>query len=270
MAAYLGPPAPLAALLADPPCSLTVQAYRPRRQTEGSINVDGAGVAWWPAGEEAAPPLRYATALPPWSDPNLLPLAARLTGTVQLAAVRDATPGMPYGADATAPFTLDGVALAHNGRIGGFHGATGRELLARLPEELLATVGALTDSAVLFRTVLRHRRAGLRLAAALAAAALEVEKLCADLGVAATLTMLAAAADERPGAVTVAGVRLAHAAPAPTLFTLRAGGRWPGAALAASEPLDDDPGWTEVPDRHLVELGRDRTTLAPLDAKDPT
>ena len=38
----------------------------------------------------------------------------------------------------------------------------------------------------------------------------------------------------------------------------------------SAEPLDDRPGWREVPDRHLVELDRDRTTLTPLDAKDAT
>jgi glutamine amidotransferase len=45
------------------------------------------------------------------------------------------------------------------------------------------------------------------------------------------------------------------------LFT-RAGG---GVALAASEPLDDDPGWMEVPDRHLVELDADGASTRPLD-----
>jgi glutamine amidotransferase len=45
------------------------------------------------------------------------------------------------------------------------------------------------------------------------------------------------------------------------LFT-RAGG---GVALAASEPLDDEPGWVEVPDRHLVELDAGGTSTRPLD-----
>jgi glutamine amidotransferase len=36
-------------------------------------------------------------------------------------------------------------------------------------------------------------------------------------------------------------------------------------ALAASEPLDDDPGWMEVPDRHLVELDADGASTRPLE-----
>jgi glutamine amidotransferase len=32
----------------------------------------------------------------------------------------------------------------------------------------------------------------------------------------------------------------------------------------ASEPCDDDPGWAEVPDRHLVDVGGGTVTLTAL------
>jgi hypothetical protein len=94
MAAYAGPAAPLSRLLADPPWALEQQAWRATRggspgRTGGNlVNVDGTGVVWWPAGERRRPPLRYVTELPPWADPNLLGLAARLEGAMQLALVR--------------------------------------------------------------------------------------------------------------------------------------------------------------------------------------
>jgi glutamine amidotransferase len=250
MAAYLGPAAPLSALLGDPPHALAEQAWRPRLQQCGSVNVDGTGVAWWQAGETGREPLRYVTELPPWADPNLPGLARRLTGTVQLALVRSATPGLPYGAWSVGPFVHGRLAVAHNGRIGGFRGPVGRRLLERLPDGLHAELGALTDSAVLAAAVaaqLREREPD-DLAGALAAAVLECEKTCADAGETATLTALAADGER------VVGARAALGGPSHTLFTLAGGSALPGAVLAASEPLDDDLGWTEVPDRHLVEL----------------
>jgi glutamine amidotransferase len=81
------------------------------------------------------------------------------------------------------------------------------------------------------------------------------EKLCAGAGETATLTLLAADGER------IAGVRAALGRHSHPLFT-RTGG---GVALAASEPLDDDPGWVEVPDRHLVELDADGASTRPLD-----
>ena len=265
MAAYLGPPAPLAVLLSDPPHALTEQAWRPRLQHEGHVNVDGTGVAWWPEGEAGAAPLRYVTELPPWSDPNLPALARRLRGVMQLAAVRSATPGLPCGAGAVAPFVHGRLAVAHNGRVGGFHGPAGRRLVARLaerlPADLYAGLGTLTDAAVLALAVAGELRArpGGGLLAALAAAVQEAEAACAAAGEGAALTLLAADGQR------VAGVRSALGSPSPTLFT-REG---PGAVLAASEPLDSEPGWVEVPDRHLVELTAGGARHLPLDAEAP-
>ena len=62
--AYLGPPAPLAALLFDPPHSLVRQSWAPRdMRGGGTINADGFGVGLVPAGAAAA------GAIPPRSCP---------------------------------------------------------------------------------------------------------------------------------------------------------------------------------------------------------
>jgi glutamine amidotransferase len=259
MAGYIGPPAPLSVLLSDPPHSLSVQAWRPRLQHEGAINVDGTGVAWWPPGEPE--PIRYATERPPWSDPNLLHLAGRLRGAVQLAAVRSGTPGLPYGAGAVAPFAHGTLAGAHNGRLGGFRGPVGRRLLHDLPDDLYPAAGTLTDSVALFLTLVRHHRAQpeASLAEAVAAAVLNVAKACADAGEPATLTVLASDGSR------IVGVRTAVRAASPTLFTLSGAPAQPGAALVASEPLDDQAGWRAVPDHHLVELTAGGVALFPLD-----
>jgi len=261
MAGYVGPPAPLSLLLADTPHSLYQQAFRPRLLDESSVNVDGTGVVWWPPGERE--PIRYATELPPWSDANLLPLAARLRGGVQLAAVRSATPGLPYGPGAVAPFTHDGLAVAHNGRIENFRGPIGRRLLDALPDDLFHASGTITDSVALFLTVVHHHRIRPEkgLAGAVAAAVLDAAKLSADAGEWATLTVLASDGE------CVVGARTAVGAPSYTLFTLDGDPERPGAALVASEPLDDHAGWREVPDHHLVEVSRDQVRVVPLDTE---
>jgi glutamine amidotransferase len=271
MAAYAGPDAPLSVLLSDPPWALDEQAWRARAPRSAgalargapdpsggnTVNVDGTGVVWWPAAERDRPPLRYVTELPPWADPNLLALARRLSGAMQLALVRSATPGLPYGAWSVAPFVHDRLAVAHNGHVGGFRGAPGRRLLERLPDDLHAELAALTDSAALAALVAAElrERPERGLAAALGATVAAAEKICADAGQTATLTLLAADGQR------VAGVRLALGRASHALFTRTAG----GVTLAASEPLDDEPGWVEVPDRRLVELDADGASTRPLD-----
>ena len=48
--AYLGPPVTLRSLLTDPPSGLGTQAWAPRRQRHGTMNVDGFGVGWYADG----------------------------------------------------------------------------------------------------------------------------------------------------------------------------------------------------------------------------
>lgn len=100
-------PLPLSTLLYEPPHGLERQAKAPREQRAHALNVDGTGVAWW--AEDAPAALRYASDNPPWSDHNLPGLAPRLRSRAQIAAVRWATPGIPYGPDLTAPFTRSPV-----------------------------------------------------------------------------------------------------------------------------------------------------------------
>ena len=36
--------------------------------------------------------------------------------------------------------------------------------------------------------------------------------------------------------------------------------------VVASEPYDDEPGWVDVPDRHLLEATRDAVAVSPLES----
>jgi glutamine amidotransferase len=40
----------------------------------------------------------------------------------------------------------------------------------------------------------------------------------------------------------------------------------PEGVVVASEPYDDEPGWVDVPDRHLLEATRDAVAVTALEA----
>jgi gamma-glutamyl hercynylcysteine S-oxide hydrolase len=42
--------------------------------------------------------------------------------------------------------------------------------------------------------------------------------------------------------------------------------RTPGGVVVASEPYDDDPGWADVPDHHLVDVADGVVTVTELEA----
>ncbi len=245
-AAYAGPTLPVAALF-EAPHGLERQAWQPRRMISGHVNVDGTAFACWLDDGDPAP-VRYATAHPPWSDANLLPLARRLRGRMLVAAVRSATPGQPAGEDAAAPFVHGRLAFAHNGWIGDLDGAAGKRLSDMLPAAAQARVTVRTDSRLLFAllTALDDETPGRDAATLLEALAARVIEELRPAGTRAQLNLLVA------DGASIAALRCAIGEPANSLFALASGRRFAGGGLVASEPLDDDPGWREVPEGALV------------------
>lgn len=263
LAAYAGPPLPLSSLLYDAPHSLSRQAHSPREMFRGRVNVDGTGVAWWPESDDNPTPLRYVSEKPPWSDPNLPRLSARLVAGMALAAIRNASPGVPYGVANVAPFTHDTLACAHNGSIGRFRERTGRELTGRLPDHLYSALDAVSDSLVVFLTVARHLaddpRAGL--AAALMRATIEILDVCVAADAEATLNVVIG-----DGSRLVA-VRAARRTEGNNpLYVLEGGVRFPDGVVLASEPLDDDPAWRAIGDDSVLECSSDGVTTMRLEA----
>jgi glutamine amidotransferase len=115
--AWLGRPRSLAALVLEPPSSLLVQSYAPRRQAHGLLNADGWGVGFWPDAGAKGPPARWRSARPLWSDASFASVSPALSSGCVVAAVRSATVGMPPDETAAAPFLHDGWLVSHNGRV---------------------------------------------------------------------------------------------------------------------------------------------------------
>jgi glutamine amidotransferase len=223
--AWLGEPRSLAELVLDPPFSLLRQSYAPRRQRYGTINADGWGVGFYTPGRPG--PARWRSARPLWADPSFASVAPVLRSGCVLAAVRSATVGMPLEESAAAPFTDGRWLLSHNGRVD-------RSVLPPA-REAESTV----DSALLAALV--FGRGPSRLAAVVA----EV----GTLDPAARLNLLA-----------TDGTRLLATTWGDTLSLLAT----PSGTALASEPWDGSPGWTDIPDRSLVEVTPDGVAVTPL------
>lgn len=172
-------------------------------------------------------PRRWRSAAPLWGDASFASVAPALYSECIVAAVRSASAGMPIEPSASAPFTDGHWLLSHNG------------LVDRAALPLSAKAESTCDSAVL--------------------AALIFERGLDALG--DTIVEVAAAdPNARLNILAGNGSRLLATTWGDTLSALRCD----DGVVLASEPYDDDPGWQDVPDRHLVSvLGRD-IELIPL------
>ncbi|WP_035841268.1 ergothioneine biosynthesis protein EgtC [Kitasatospora azatica] len=241
--AYLGEPVSPAELLVEPDYGLYHQSWSPRLQRYGTVNVDGFGLGWYVDGDPQ--PARYRRAVPIWADENFTDLARVIRTRALLAAVRSATAGTTAEQTAAAPYTGDGWLFSHNGALTGWPAAAGELAALLAPAELLG-LEARCDSALVWALLLRRLRAGQEVTGALAATVTEVAR-CTD----ARLNLLVT--DGRVIAATTWG---------DTLFHRLELGR---SVLVASEPGDDGPGWTPVPDHSVLLATPDAVTVRPLD-----
>lgn len=228
--ACLGPPAAIGEAVCEPPYSLFRQSWAPREQRYGTVNADGFGVGWYADGDPV--PARYRRSGPIWADPSFADLARVVRTGALLAAVRSATDGTAAGEAAAAPFAAGPWLFSHNGAVTGWP-ATLEGLAAGLPARELLGIEARCDSALVWALVLHRLREGEPLGDALAGTVCEV----------------AADAGGRLNLLLTDGAGIAATAWGDTLYYHhRPGYR----VLVASEPHDDDPGWTRVPDRTLL------------------
>jgi glutamine amidotransferase len=237
--AYVGREVSLRSLLIDPPYGLYRQAWAPRMQRHGTVNADGFGIGWYASDDPV--PARYRRAVPIWGDSSLPDLARVTRSSAVLAAVRDATAGTALGEAAAAPFASGSWLFSHNGLLAGWPASAAR--LARV-EPLLA-LEAMTDSAFLWLLVLERLQAGMPAGVALAATIETVE---------------AAGGTGRFNFLLTDGRTIVATTAADTLWYRRAD----GGVTVASEPCDDEPGWTEVPDRQLLTAVPSQVTVRPL------
>lgn len=223
--AWLGEPRSLAELLLDPPSALLVQSYAPRRQRYGTVNADGWGVGFYSPGR--AEPARWRSARPLWGEPSFASVAPVLRSGCVVAAVRSATVGMPLEESAAAPFSDGRWLLSHNGRIDRAVLPPIRDAESTVDSALLAALVFARGTESMDRTVVEM----------------------GTLDPEARLNLLA-----------TDGTRLLATTWGDTLSVLAT----PTGTALASEPWDDDPAWTDVPDRSFLQVTPDGLTVVPL------
>jgi gamma-glutamyl hercynylcysteine S-oxide hydrolase len=234
--AYLGPPVTLADLVLHQPHSLVEQSWAPAdMRGVGTVNADGFGIGWL-AGDpvDGGVARRYRRDRPIWSDASLPDLAASISSGAILAAVRDATEGMPVTETACAPFMEGAWMFSHNGGIERWPDSVA-PLADALPPEVLMTLDAPTDSAFLWALVRQQLRAGRPAAAVLADVVGDV---------------LALAPRSRLNLLLHDGLHVAATTVGHALW-LRHG---EVGVTVSSEVLDPgQSGWQQVPDLSLLE-----------------
>ncbi|OCB49533.1 ergothioneine biosynthesis protein EgtC [Mycobacterium vulneris] len=182
----------------------------------------------WGAGFfDQSVPRRWRSDKPLWGDASFASVAPALRSGCVVAAVRSATIGMPIEPSASAPFSDGQWLLSHNG------------VVDRAVLPLTGSAESVVDSAVLAALIFQR---GLD---ALGETITEVGALDPN----ARLNILAAN-----------GSRMLATTWGDTLSMLRL----PDGVVLASEPYDDDPGWADIPDRHLVTVAGSDVELTPL------
>ena len=235
LTAYVGAPAPVEALVFGGTHPLHEQSYLPRELTHGNVNADGYGVVWY----RESTPVRVASDRPIWQDGNLRTLLEGTRSSTILAAVRNATPGVPV-CSGTLPLIHDPWSFILNGFVEDFRPSYMRELRSSLPDDLYGELEGSSDSETLFLLAVAAVRRGasmleaLREVRTLVLEALDCERHEAQL------TMVLADCER------VALLNTASGDATNSLYTAAAHPLTPEGTLVASEQLDDHPSWESV------------------------
>lgn len=259
MVGYLGgPETSLSSVVLDGEHSLLVQSYAPKEMMSGVVNADGFGVGWYVPDDDEPAVYRSNGSL--WSDRSFAGIAPKIKARTIFAAVRSATPGLPVEESGVPPFSSGPFMFMHNGAIEDFRRKAMRPLRDSLSDEAYSELLGVTDSETIFAClldVLREDPADL--AGATRETIRHVTEVCGRLAVRATLNL--AVTDGEAMAFT----RYSSEGPGNSLYVLEEAEAFPEAVVVASERLDGDLAWREVPDRHLLSVRRDAgTTLSPL------
>jgi glutamine amidotransferase len=265
MVAYLGgPQVSLSSLVLEPEHSLLVQSYAPKEMMSGVVNADGFGACWYVPDVDGEPAV-YRSNAPMWADRSFASFAPKVRSATVFAAVRSATPGLPVEESGVPPFASGPYLFAHNGAIKNFRTTAMRPLRDALSDASYSGLLGVTDSETIFALLLdRLREAKTRVgdASALSEATAEtidhVSAVLRELGIPASLNVGVTEGE------AMVFARYSTEGPGNSLYFVESGEAFPGAIVVASERLDGDVGWRQVPDRHLLVMDWSGVTMRPL------
>jgi glutamine amidotransferase len=166
-----------------------------------------------------------------------------------VAAVRDASPGMPVDQSSTAPFAADQWLFAHNGLVDGFRAGVGTDLRRSVTPRREAEIIGGSDSEVVFALVLDRLDKGVPAVDALRDVIADIRSVSGG----------------RLNLVLSDGVSVLATRAGDSLWLWTDDTPTGPITILASEPLDDDADWIDVPDDTVVIATADRVPdLQPL------
>ena len=243
LTAYAGEPIAADALVFGGTHSLLEQSYDPQELLHGNVNADGYGVVWYREGVA----VRVGSTRPIWQDEDLRVLLESVSSSTILAAVRNATPGIPI-TGGNQPLVHGRWSFILNGFVENFRTSHMRALRSRLPDDLYGQLAGSSDTETLFLLAVDAVQNGASRADALGRVRdIVLEAVRAD-DHAAQLTMVLADADG------IGVLRTASDVTTNSLYLVHGHPMAPGGAILASERLDDHPAWESVAPDESVEL----------------
>ncbi|MFC9917158.1 class II glutamine amidotransferase [Agromyces binzhouensis] len=263
--AYSGEPLRTSAVLLDATHSLVAQSLDSPLGAE-TVNGDGFGIGWYPAGAVAGSiPAVFHSTEPAWNDDNVRELARAVESPLFFSHVRAAA-GPPIQRTNCHPFRWENWLFMHNGFLAEF-AKVKRDLTFAVDPSLYPNLMGTTDSEVLFHLAITNGLADDPVSALRATVDL-VERVGRDHGVMFPMQGTVAVAD----GATIWALRystqgrsrtLFHSADIPTIRRMypdaeRLSEFGEHAHLVVSEPLNDLPGlFTEVPESTIAILDRE-------------
>ena len=245
LAAYLGKEISLEDFLMRPPHSLYCQSWQPREMREATLNADGFGLGWY----HNTTPMRYRETVPIWNDANLPALTQTLKQALWIANIRSATPGQGSGIDNTHPFQSDNILFVHNGLIRDFDRFKA-EIINQLDASESSQIHGDTDSEYLFILLLRHLAGDIHNITAWKNFIEQCQSLFHE-----TETLLNFIISDGQ---SLAAIRYAIHAQAPSLYYLDNGDSFPDSVVIASEALTEDKQWQSMSNGQLLLVNQHR------------
>jgi len=243
--AYWGPAVSLAELIVDTPHSLVEQCTAARHQSSGCENPDGWGFGFYDA--ESPTPRRYRTSVAmPGDVAGLGQLAGACSGRF-LAHIRHKSPGAPIEVEGNAPFVEGRWMFAHNGFVADWFEEVGASTLEALSPARRGRLSGHADSEALFGLVMDRIDAGVEPAAAMVDVIEPLSGPNRDRG--------------RFNFLLTDGNQLLASRWGNSLYLRVDETDGARAAIVASEPFDDAPGWDVVPDHTLLRIDADGVEL---------
>jgi glutamine amidotransferase len=243
LTAYSGEPLTAAALVFGGTHSLLEQSYVPRELLQGHVNADGYGVVWY----RDATPVRAGNSQPIWQDSDLRTLLAGTSSSTILAALRNATPGIPMDGG-NLPLVHGRWSFILNGFVENFRESHMRALRSHLPDDLYGHLEGSSDSETLFLLAVAAVQAGASHLDALRSVRDMVLEAVQAKNHTAQLTMVLSDGDG------IVGLHTSSEATTNSLYLARGNPLAPRGTLLASEPLNDHVSWERVAPHEDFEL----------------